>query len=118
MIWCDVLDARIASARAELASLETQRAYHLELRARRNLPLSPPAEDSVTISADRIEDVTRRVHDLLASAPDGLTMPSIRGLLHTAVTSFDISAVLPLLISSGSVVVDGRGSAAVYRVLP
>ena len=32
-MWLEVLDARIAAARAELAKLETERAYH------RGLPL-------------------------------------------------------------------------------
>ncbi len=73
------------------------------------------ADNSVAINAARIESVGRRVGDLLASAPDGLTMTTIRGLLHGAVTPLDLNAVMPILISTGAVWQDGRGTTAVYR---
>ncbi len=73
-------------------------------------------DNALAINVERIETVGRRIGDLLASAPDGLVMSSIRGLLHTAVTPLDINAAMPILLQDGSVHVEGRGATAVYRV--
>ncbi len=84
-----------------------------ELQAAYDVP--DGADNSLAINAARIESVGRRVGDLLASSPDGLTMTTIRGLLHGAVTPLDLNAVMPILISTGAVWQDGRGTTAVYR---
>ncbi len=73
------------------------------------------ADNSLAINAARIESVGRRIGDILAGAPHGLTMPTLRGLLHSTVSNLDIQAVLPILIDSGAVVIDGKGTSAVYH---
>lgn len=71
-------------------------------------------DNSIAINAERIETVGNRMLAILAGARDGLTLPTLRGVLF-GMRPGDIAAALPMLIQSGAVIQDGAGSHAVYR---
>ena len=70
---------------------------------------------TIAVNAERLETVGGRVMTLLSRSPDGLTLGTMRGLLHGSVNSVTLGAVLPVLLQTGAIHVEGRGPSAVYR---
>jgi hypothetical protein len=119
MKWIEVIDARIAAARAELVSLETQRAYHLELQAKREARASHDAADAdaadddlVAKSVDRMTEVGARVSDMLRVNPGGLSVAAIRAAT-LGMPAVLVHGMISMLIQSGDVRQEGTGSSAV-----
>ncbi len=72
-------------------------------------------DNVISINVDRIETIGKRIGALLAGAPDGLTLSTLEGLMHSLATSKQIGSALPVLIQSGAITVEGRGPSAIYR---
>ncbi len=72
-------------------------------------------ENSLSINSERIISVGVRIVDLLRSAPNGLTLPTIKGLLHSVASSADIAAAMPMMIDTGDVRIDGPIARAIYH---
>ncbi len=66
----------------------------------------------IAINQERLVSVGNRVLHVLARSPDGLTSPTIRGMLGISVSA--INAVIPELVKSGALHVEGKGTNAVY----
>ncbi len=73
-------------------------------------------DNSLAINVDRIESVGKRMLAILAGAPDGLQMSTLKGALFGMPMQM-INAALPVLISTGAVHQDGKGPTAVFRAI-
>lgn len=73
-------------------------------------------DNSLAINVDRIESIGRRILAILAGSPDGLQIQTIKGALFGVPTSL-INAALPVLVQTGGVYQDGKGTTAVYRAM-
>ncbi len=89
-----------------LSSPELQEAYATD---------SGRVDNQLAINAERIASVGVRIGNLLAGAPDGLTMHTIKALLHTTASPAEINASMPMLIISGAAREEGAGSHKVYH---
>jgi hypothetical protein len=79
---------------------------------------SEQSEDMViAMNQERLVSIGNRVAHILARSPDGLTVATMKGMLHGTAAG-QISAVLPELIKSGLVHAEGKGTTAVYTFVP
>ncbi len=73
-------------------------------------------DNSIALNGDRLQSIGMRILSILTRAPDGLTMPTIRGFLSNLKPS-DIAAAMPMLVQTNAVREEGRGSNRVYRAV-
>lgn len=73
---------------------------------------------AMALSAERLQTAGERVLSLLSRAPDGLTAGTMKGMLRSVVDGPTLSAVMPVLIQTGAVFQEGRGTSAVFRAVP